>query len=152
MCRSANEPSGPRRCPSHAYAKYSRARAEVLALEIRELELYREISQLAADLIGPSASAHRCYREAVQQVEQLRAEYNASGDIPLEDYREAYREMLSAKEKVDRISAVERQALDVVEQRRGTATEALSAVGICAEEADRVLTGIDRETTLAPPF
>jgi hypothetical protein len=42
--------------------------------------------------------------------------------------------------------------LEDVDDRRRSATEALNAAGICADEADRVLTGIDRDTALAPPF
>jgi len=152
VCRSSSEKGGPRRCPSHAHAKFANALAEVLALELRELELYREASKFAADLMGPTSSAHHWYRQAEREVRQMRDEYGDRPDISLEDYREAYRGMLDAKRRADETAAAERQALDVVEERRRSATEALNATGVCTEEADRVLTGIDRDTALAPPF
>ena len=75
MCRSSTEPGGPRRCPSHAHAKLADALAEVLALEERELQLYREASQYASDLMGPSSRAHSWYRQAEREVEQMREQY-----------------------------------------------------------------------------
>jgi hypothetical protein len=152
MCRSASEKGGPRKCPSHAHKRFAHALAEVLALELAELEAYREASKYAADLMGPTSSAHRWYQEAEREARQMRDEYGDRVDITIEDYRDAYREMLEARKKADATYAAERQALEVVKARRLIATEALNAAGICDEEADRVLTGIDRETALAPPF
>ena len=116
------------------------------------LELYREASKFAADLMGPSSSAHRWYQQAERDVRDMRDEYGERSEVSLADYREAYREMLEARKKAAETYAAERKALDVVDERRRRATEALNAAGICAEEADRVLTGIDRDTALAPPF
>lgn len=152
MCRSSNEPGGPRRCPSHAHAKFADALAEVLALEARELQLYREASQYAADLMGPSSRAHYWYRQAEREVEQLRDEYGDRSDIHLEDYRQAYREFIAAKRAAEQTQAEQRQALDALKQRRATATDALLGAGVCGDEAERMLDGIDRDTTLAPPF
>ncbi len=72
--------------------------------------------------------------------------------LRVEGYRGAYRRMLDAKNRVAETAAAERRALEDVDDRRRSATEALNAAGICADEADRVLTGIDRDTALAPPF
>jgi len=41
MCRSATDPGGPRRCPSHGRAKLSRASAEVAALAARAAGIAR---------------------------------------------------------------------------------------------------------------
>lgn len=152
MCRSSNEPGGPRRCPSHAQAKFADALADVLALELRELELYREASKYAADLMGPSSRAHYWYRQAEADVEQLREEHGERSDIHLEDYREAYRELIAAKRAAEQTQTEERQALDALKGRRAEATHALVDVGLCGDEAERMLDGIDRDTALAPPF
>ncbi len=152
MCRSSNQPGGPRRCPSHAHRKFADALAEVLALELRELELYREASKYAADLMVPSSRASYWYRQAVQDVEQMRDEYGERSDIDIEDYREAYRDMLAAKRASDQTHAEARQALDSLKGRREEATQALASAGLCGDEAERMLDGIDRDTALAPPF
>ena len=152
MCRSSNEPGGPRRCPSHAHARFADALAEVLALERRELELYREASKHAADLMVPTSRAHRWYRDVNRDVEQMRAEYGDRSDFDTGGYREAYRDMLAAKREADRSALAERQALELVQRRRRSATEVLQTAGICSEEADRVITAIDRDTALEPPF
>ena len=52
----------------------------------------------------------------------------------------------------DRSALAERQALELVQRRRRSATEVLQTAGICSEEADRVITAIDRDTALEPPF
>lgn len=152
MCRSSNEPGGPRRCPSHAHAKFADALAEVLALEARELELYREASQYASDLMGPSSRAHYWYRQAEREVAQMREEYGDRSDIHLEDYRQAYQEFIAAKRAAEQTQTEQRQALDALKQRRAAATDALLGVGVCGDEAERLLDGIDRDTALAPPF
>lgn len=152
MCRSANEPGGPRRCPSHAHAKFTAALAEVLALEARELQLYREASQYASDLMGPSSRAHYWYRQAEREVEQMRDDYGERSDIHLEDYREAYRDLIAAKRASEQTQTEQRQALDALKNRRAEATDALLDVGLCGDEAERMLDGIDRDTALAPPF
>ena len=152
MCRSANEPGGPSRCPSHAHTKFADALAEVLALEARELQLYREASQYASDLMGPSSRALYWYRQAEREVEQMRDEYGERSEIHLEDYREAYRDLIAAKRASEQTQAEQRQALDALKHRRAEATDALLDVGLCGDEAERMLDGIDRDTALAPPF
>ena len=152
MCRSRNEPGGPRRCPSHAHAKFADALAEVLALEERELQLYREASQYAADLMGPSSRAHSWYRQAEREVEQMRQDYGDSGEIQLHDYRQAYQDLIAAKRAAEQTQAEQRQALHALQQHRTTTTEALTDAGMCGDETARILDGIDRDTALAPPF
>jgi hypothetical protein len=116
------------------------------------LELYREASKHAADLMVPTAQAHRWYRDANRDVEQMRAEYGDRSELDTRGYRDAYRDMLAAKREADRSAVAERQALEVVQRRRRSATEVLQTAGICHEEAARVLTAIDRDTALDPPF
>jgi hypothetical protein len=100
----------------------------------------------------PTSQARRWYRDANRDVEQMRAEYGDRSDFDTRGYREAYRDMLAAKREADRSAVAEHQALELVRRRRRSATEVLQTAGICHEEADRVITAIDRDTQLEPPF
>jgi len=124
----------------------------VLALEERELQLYREASQYASDLMGPSSRAHSWYRQAEREVEQMREQYGHREDIHLEDYREAYQDLIAAKRAAEQTQTEQRQALEALRQQRAATTDALAEAGVCGDETARILDGIDRDTALAPPF
>jgi hypothetical protein len=151
VCRSRHEPGGPARCPSHARARFADALAEVLALEARELELYRQASARVADLVGPVDRAQAWYRQAQRTVEDLRM-LNAENDIDPAQYRQAYRDMRSAQREADKARQAHRPARDLLERRRREAVAALSAAGLNEPSAERILDHIDIDTTLQPPF
>jgi hypothetical protein len=151
VCRSRHEPGGPARCPSHARARFADALAEVLALEARELELYRQASARVADLVGPVEQAQAWYRQAQRTVEDLRM-LNAENDIDPAQYRQAYRDMRSAQREADKARQAHRPARDLLERRRREAVAALSAAGLNEPSAERILDDIDIDTTLQPPF
>ncbi len=103
----------------------------MLALETRELKLYREASKYAADSMGPSSRAHYWYRQAEREVEQMRDEHRERSDIHLADYREAYRDLIAAKR--------------AAEQTRAEQRHALLGAGLCGDEAQRMLDGLSVE-------
>ena len=152
MCRSREEPGGPARCPSHARARFAAALADVLALEAREVELYRQASARAAELAGPVDRAQAWYRQAQREVEDLRRLNSQSGVVDVDRYRQAYRELLSAKRDADQARLAQRPAHDLLERRRSEAVAALRAAGVDGPSVDRILADIDIDTTLDPPF
>ena len=101
--------------------------------------------------MGPSSRAHYWYRQAEREVEQLRDEYGDRSDIHLGTTgRPTASSLRPNGPPTD--PAEQRQTLDALKQRRATATDALLIAGVCGDEAERMLDGIDRDTTLAPPF
>lgn len=151
MCRSSNEPGGPRRCPAHARAKLAAAIAEVDDLERREIKLYRQASKYAADLIAPAARASSCFAAPTRHVDQLR-EMASEGELDVTDYRDAYRDMLVARRSRHSTRTNQRAALDEVDVRRSQAQISLEKAGLPPAEAAQHLDTIDRETGFAPPF
>lgn len=123
----------------------------MLALEARELQLYRQASQHASDLVGPAAGTQAWYRQAQRDVEQLRVR-NAEQAVPAAEYRQAYRDMLTARQHADQIRQAQRPAEELLGRSRRDAIAALAARGVAERDAERVLDQIDADTALAPPF
>ncbi len=151
MCRSRHEQGGPARCPSHARAKLAAALAEVLALEAREVELYRQASQQVADLVAPAEQAQAWYRQARREVEDLRVR-NGEDGVDAGHYRQAYRDLVESKRAAEQVRAAQRPARELLDRRRRVAVEALTLAGVSGDDAQRALDGIDVDTELCPPF
>jgi hypothetical protein len=154
MCRSSAEPGGPRRCPAHARARLAASTAAVAELELREAALYRAASVDAIAATTLSYRANSGLREAHERVGDLRRQWITEGDRELivSDYRQAYRDLLTARHRSDVARQPAQEALALLDDRRGHAHVALKEAGLSSEEADAYLDAIDRETGYAPPF
>lgn len=129
----------------------AQALADVLALEAREVELYRQASKGVADLVGPVERAQAWYRQAQRDVEVLRMR-NAQEGVDSAHYRETYREMRVARREAEQVRLVQRPARELLDRRRQEAVAALSAAGVGERDAEAMLDGVDIDTGLAPPF